>query len=155
MATSASTAVDPYLQDYYALQTQNVTDNYGIQKDQNTQAKGLSDLSYQQKMQALQNKLDTEQDTMSDPYANRGLLHSGIYNWNQGNYGNWGAKQQFAYNSATAQGNLSAQLLNSDAAFNQKGADLQHAETDQLQGIQKLPAADVARSAIGNAIAGG
>lgn len=155
MATSASSVTDPYLAAYYAMQTQNVKDTYGAQMAQNGYQKTLSDLSFSQKMQALQERLGQENDTFRDGYANRGLLHSGIYSNPSANYANMGAVQQFAHNMGESEGNLALQQGDSDTAYTAKGTELNGAMSHQLQGIQSLQAADQTRSAINDAITAG
>lgn len=156
MATpAANSTTDPYLSAYYAMQTQNVKDNYGMQMAQNAQAQNLGDISFSQKLQALNDKLGQEQNTFEDPYASRGLLNSGIFNNDTANTDNMGAKQLFAYNSGLARSNLNQQQQGADAAYQQRGTQLNNTMSDQLQGIQQVQAADQARSAINDAITAG
>lgn len=151
--TAANSTTDPYMAAYYALQTQNVNDNYALQNVQNKDAANLANISFQQKIQALQEKLAQEQDTVSDPYANRGLLNSGIYNWN--GHGQLGALQQFAHNSAEALSNLAQQQNATASSYADKGTALSTATSDQVNGLKQLQAADQARSAINDAVSAG
>jgi hypothetical protein len=152
MATSVT---DPYLQAYYAMQANNVRDNYNVQLAQDTGQQGVDSVNYSEKMQALRNKLATENDTFRDGYANRGLLNSGIYSNQSPNYGNMGALQQFASNNYTAQQNLLQQQGATNSAFNTKDAALTAQKNDQLAGVSQLQAADVARGSINDAITAG
>lgn len=153
MTTSATSAVDPYLQAYYDTQRRNVSDTYQLGLAQNSEQKALTDLSYQQKLSALQDKLNNDQNVVSDPYASRGLLHSGIYNYN-GTSGQLGALQQFGVNKATALGNLNSQQSALDSSYGLKGQQLGTTFQTNMDNITSLSAADQARAAINDAIAG-
>jgi hypothetical protein len=137
------------------MQTQNVRDTYGAQLAQNGYAKTMADNSFSQKMQALQEKLSQENNTFRDTYGGRGLLNSGIYNFQSPNYANMGAEQQFAHNYGESLGNLGLQKSTSDAAYTDKGSQLANTESHQLQGVASLQAPDVTRGAINDAISAG
>lgn len=151
---ASSTVTDPYLQAYYDTQRRNVNDSYQMGLAQNAEQKSLSTLSYQQKLSALQDKLNQEQTTMPDTFANRGILHSGIYYWNQANAGSLGALQQFKVNKATALGNLQSQQGALDASYGLKGTQLGTTFQDNMDNINQMSAADQARAAVNDAIAG-
>ncbi len=152
MATSATSAMDPLLQQYYDMQRRNVNDTYQIGLSENAAAKSMTDLSYQQKLMALQDKLDQEQGRLPDPYAARGLMNSGIWNWNGA--GQMGAKQQFAYDSALAKTNMEQQQSSLDSQYGLKNTELGTTNQDSLAGIQSQEAADQARQAASDAIMG-
>lgn len=149
---ASSTSLGNALSGYYGSQQQNAYDTYQIGLSQNSDAKAMADLSYQQKLGALQDKLNQQQDALPDKFAARGLLNSGIYNWNGA--GQMGAKQQFAYDSALAQSNLTGQQGALDASYSDKAQQLGTQYQDAQQGINATSAADNARQAISDALTG-
>lgn len=150
MASSGS--MQSALDGYYSSQQRNAYDTYQIGLAQNADTKALGDLSYQQKLQALQDRLGQQQASLPDKYAARGLLNSGIYNWNGA--GQMGAKQQFGYDSALAQQNLIQQRQGLDTQANDRGNQLGLQYQDSMSGIPATQAADNARQAINDAITG-
>lgn len=152
--TAAEGAIDPTLAAYYAGQRRNVADTYQIGLAQNTEQKQLTDLNYQQKLQALQNTLGQQQSQLPDPYAAKGILNSGIYNYAGTVPGQMGAKQQFAYNSALSLGNLRSQQNLLDQQSGQKGQQLGIQYQDSMNGIAQQSAVDQARQAVNDALTG-
>lgn len=140
------------LDGYYSAQQRNAYDTYQIGLSQNADAKTMSDLGYQQKLSALQDQLAQQQSTLADPYAGRGLLNSGIFNYNGA--GQLGAKQQFAYDSALSKQNLLAQQQGLDTQYNDKANQLGTQYQDAMSGISSTQAADNARQAITDALSG-
>ena len=155
MATSlkaASAAMDPLMAAYYNQQERNASDTYQIGLAQNQEQKAQTDLSYQQKMNALQDKLGQQWNALPNSYAARGLMNSGIWNWNGA--GQLGAKQQFAYDQFVSGSNLAQQQNQLDQQYGQKGLQLGTQYNDQLAGIKTQQAADMGRQAVSDAIAG-
>lgn len=148
----ASTSLADALSGYYSAQQRNAYDTYSIGLAQNKDAKAMSDLSYQQKLDALQDTLNQQQDTLPDKFAARGLMNSGIWNYNGA--GQMGAKQQFAYDKALSQSNLAAQNQSLDTQYNDKANELGLQYQDAMSGIAATQLADNARQAISDAIAG-
>lgn len=152
--TAAEGAIDPTLTAYYGTQRRNAADTYQIGLSQNTEQQQLTDLNYQQKLQALQNTLGQQQSTLPDAYAAKGLLHSGIWNYAGTVPGQMGAKQQFAYNSALSQGNLQNQQNLMDQQSGQKAQQLGLQYQDTMSGIASQSAVDQARQAVNDALTG-
>lgn len=148
MATSSNP-----LDGFYSSQQRNAYDTYQIGLSQNSDAKALADLSYQQKLQALQDRLGQQQAILPDRFAARGLLNSGIYNYNGA--GQLGAKQQFGYDSALSQQNLIGQRQGLDTQYNDRANQYGLQYQDAMSGIAATQAADNARQAINDALAGG
>lgn len=138
-------------------QQRNVNTSYAIGLINNNAKKSQGDLSFQQRIGALQDKLDQERSQLPNRFAQRGVLNSGIYNFDGvpgGDFSNMGARQQFALNSATSLGNLRAQQTSSDQGFDQGNQSLALAWSDASSAIPGIDASDAARNAIANAVKG-
>lgn len=149
MATSSSSNL---LDGYYSAQQRNAQDTWALGLQQNQAAQQAADLGYQQKLAALQDRLTQQQDVLPDKFAARGLLNSGIYNWNGA--GRMGALQQFAYDKAQSQQNLNQQQGALDTQFADKANQLNTQYGDAQYGIQQTEALDQSRQAISDALAG-
>ena len=161
MATSLGslTAADPFT----SPQSRNAYDSWAIGLADNAAQKGGTDLAYTQKLNALQDRLNQEQNVLPDKYAARGLLHSGIWNYGSVNAGNpypglpgsqLGGMQQFAYDSGLAKQNLSDQQQNLDSQYDERQNALNTQGYDAMSGVLSTQAADQARQAISDALAG-
>lgn len=138
-------------------QQRNVNTTYAIGLINNKAARGQADLGFAQRIQALQNKLASEQAALPNSYAARGLLNSGIYNFampSGGNFSNQGALQQFNSNSVNAQGNLVNQQAAADQGYDYGNDSLGLAWTDASSDIPGQSAADTTTQAIADAVKG-
>lgn len=138
-------------------QQRNVNTTYAIGLINNNAKKAQSDLGFQQRIQALQDKLDTEGAQLPNSFAARGLLNSGVYNFDSvpgGNFANLGAKQQFALNSAQSLGNLNAQQTSADTGFDEGNSSLGLAWSDASSAIPGVSASDATQQAIADAVKG-
>lgn len=152
-ASETNTTTDPYLAAYYNQQGRSIKDNYALNVSQNDENNAVQQQSYTQKLQALQSQLNQQRATLPDSYADRGILNSGIYNYN-GGPNNLGAWQQFQANSALSQGDLQAQkaLAQQQAVANNQ--QLKTTTNDQLAGVRAVQAADGVKGAISDALSG-
>lgn len=152
---AAASALDPADQNYFQQQNTNTNDTYQIGLADNASAKSLSDLTYDQKLNALQDTLSQQQSQLPDSYAARGLSNSGVYNYGKAGAGSLGAWQQFIANKNESLLDLNSQKFGLDSQFAQKTSDLGLTNTDNLATIAQTEAVDNAQQAAADAIAGG
>lgn len=171
MATSSLTPEDLA---YYAQQQANVLNTQAIGQQEDSNAQSGADLTYQQKLQALQENLSQEQNALPDKFAARGVQNSGIFNYGGNNTaytgsaegggfttmpgvpgGQLGAKQQFGADSVTSTNDLLNQQQNVDQGYGLKLGDLNNAANDQLQTINTTEASQNASQAAADAISSG
>jgi hypothetical protein len=168
-----ASSVDPTqaLDQYYNAQTQKVNDNYAIGQINNQDAQQASDLSFAQKVAALQDHLTSTMDSLPNSFGARGLLNSGIYNYGgggsspqfngvgfQSNPGlpgsQLGAWQENQYQGNTALSDLHDQQSAANKSLSDQGASLALTGQSDMNSINATEALDASRQAISNAITG-
>lgn len=164
------TALDKADLAYYAQQQQAVNNTQAIGLEEQRNAQAGADLTYAQKMQALQEKLSQQQAALPDKFAARGIQNSGIYNYGGGNAqytgslgsgwnayrgvpgGQLGALQQFKQDAATSMNDIRNQQENVDQGYQLKTQDLNNTAQNQRNSISVTQAAQQAAQAAADAI---
>lgn len=168
MATASS--ISPEDLDYYATQQRAVLNTQAIGQRENNNAEVGANLTYSQKLQALQEKLTQEGNALPDKFAARGIQNSGILNYGSGNSnytggegsgwtaysglpgGQLGANQQFKSDQTTATNDLTNQQENVDQGYTDKMADLNNTANNQVLTISTTEAAQNAAQAAADAV---
>lgn len=159
---------------YYAQQQQAIRSTQAIGQKELQNAEAGANLTYSQKIAALQEKLTQQQNALPDRFAARGIQNSGIYSYGGGGKqytgqlgnggftqyrglagGQLGALQQFKFDSNQALSDLRNQQINVDQGYTDKLADLNTTANNQLQGINATEASQNAAQAALDAVQAG
>lgn len=153
---AGANSLDPFAQDYYNAARRRVDDTYQIGLTNNNDRQQQADMTFQQRLQGLQDRLDQERNQLPDAYAAHGLINSGIYNYGSqpGQSGGMGALQRFQLNYNTQLGDLRNQQTSVDTQYGHQGQQLGQTYHDQLGALSTQQADDVARQSIADAISG-
>lgn len=170
----AASSLTPEDLAYYAQQQANVRNTQFIGQEENANAQSGADLSYSQKLAALQQQLTQGNNALADKFAARGVENSGIFNYGSGSpeyngsseNGGWGsmqglaggqlgAKQQYAADSATSTNDLTNQQQNTDQGYNLQLQGLNNTANDQNQTVATTEAAANAAQAAADAVGSG
>jgi hypothetical protein len=152
MSTTAGSTLggnlDPYTGAYYADQRQKISDSYQIGLADNEQKKQQADLSWQDRIAQLDQKLGLENNQFGDKFAQRGLLNSGIYNYGSQSgqnadlaRGQGGALQQFQWNTAEQNQAANAQQQNVDDQYATQQKELGGTYTNESNSLNNMETA--------------